>query len=387
MKKNFISYNQPNINNSDITAVSKVLRSNQLTQGKVSKLFERTLTKYTNSKHCLLFNSASTALIAACKALDFNSNDYLWTSAISFVASSNCGLFFNSKIDFLDVNLDTFNIDIDLLKKKLETAKIKKKIPKAIVIVHLGGNPCDLEQIYKLSKKYGFKIIEDASHALGASYKNSKIGDCKYSDMCIFSFHAIKMITTGEGGAITMKNSNIFQKVSDLNSHGITRKTKIKKNKLDWYYENYKLSSNFRLTDFQCALGLNQLKRINFFLKKRDVISQLYEKYLDKKNISFQKIKKSDFSSRHLFIILLKNKKIRNKLYEHLKLKKIQTNLHYIPIYNHPLYKENSLYKKIKLENSEKYYSRALSLPIHCNLDRKDVLKVIKEINLFFLNV
>lgn len=383
MKKNIISYNQPSINNSDITAVSNVLRSNQLTQGKVSKLFGNKLSKYTNSKYCVLFNSASTALIAACKALDFNSKDYLWTSAISFVASSNCGLFFNSKIDFLDINLNTFNIDIDLLKKKLEIAKIKKKVPKAIVIVHLGGNPCDLKEIYKLSKKYGFTIIEDASHALGAKYKNSKIGDCKYSDMCIFSFHAIKMITTGEGGAITMKNSNIFQKVSDLNSHGITRKTK---KKLDWYYENYKLSSNFRLTDFQCALGLSQLKRIQTFLKKRNLISKLYEKHLDKRNIYLQKIKKSDFSSRHLFIILLKNEKLRNPLYKYLKSKKIQTNFHYIPIYNHPLYKKNTLYKKVKLENSEKYYNKALSLPIHYNLKKSEVLRIIKEINLFFLN-
>ena len=387
MTKKLIRYNQPNISSSDIIAVNKVLRSKQLTQGKVSNTFQNALIKYTNSKYCLLFNSASTALIAACKALDFDSKDILWTSAVSFVASSNCALFFNSKIEFLDIDLKSFNIDINLLKKKLEIAKVKKKLPKAIVVVHLGGTPCNLKDINKLSKKYGFKIIEDASHALGAKFRNTKIGDCKYSHLCIFSFHAIKMITTGEGGAILVKNKEIFKKVSDLNSHGITRNIIGKKIKPEWYYENYKLSSNFRLTDFQSALGLNQLKRINSFLKKRNDIARIYEKHLDTKNLYFQEISKYDYSSRHLFIIFLKNNNLRDLLYKYLKSKKIETNLHYIPIYKHPLYRKNYLKKKIRLENSEKYYNRALSLPIHCNLDRKDVLKIIKEINLFFSNV
>tara|TARA_B100000900_G_scaffold416185_1_gene449808 strand:- start:4415 stop:5575 length:1161 start_codon:yes stop_codon:yes gene_type:complete len=385
MSKKLIRYNQPNISNLDIVAVNRVLKSEQITQGKVSDNFQNALIKYTNSKYCSIFNSASTALIAACKALDFNSKDILWTSAISFVASSNCALFFNSKIDFIDINLRTFNIDISLLKKKLKIAKLKKELPKAIVVVHLGGNPCDLKEINILSKKYRFKIIEDASHALGAKYRNTKIGDCKYSDMCIFSFHAIKMITTGEGGAILAKNKKIFKKVTDLNSHGITRKI-TNKNKPSWYYENYKLSSNFRLTDFQSALGLNQLKRIKTFLKKRDNIAKIYEKNLNKKNLYIQEISKHDFSSRHLFIILLKKKGVRDKLYKHLKIKKIETNLHYIPIYKHPLYKKYFFKKKIRLENSEKYYDRALSLPIHCNLNKKDVFKIIKEINLFCSN-
>ena len=386
MKNNIISYNQPNINNSDISSVVKVLKSKSLTQGKISNLFENAITRYTNSNHCLLFNSASTALFAACKALNFSHKDILWTSAVSFVASSNCALFFNSRIDFLDINLKTFNIDLGLLKKKLKASKIKKKLPKAIVVVHLGGNPCDLKEIKKLSKKYNFKIIEDASHALGAKYKNSKIGDCKYSDMCIFSFHAIKMITTGEGGAITTRSSKIFKNLIDLNSHGITRNIK-KKNIPGWYYENYKLSTNFRLTDFQSALGLNQLKRIRLFLKKRNEISKLYEKYLNNENICFQKIDRNVFSSRHLFIILLKKGGLRDKLYTFLKKKKIDTNLHYIPIYKHPLYKRNRLYKKMKLKNSEFYYNRALSLPIHCNLKKNDILKIIGLINLFFSNV
>ncbi len=386
MKKKLIRYNEPNISSTDILAVNKVLRSTQLTQGKVSNIFQNALIKYTNSKYCLLFNSASTALIAACKALDFKSKDILWTSAVSFVASSNCALFFNSKIEFLDIDLKSFNIDINLLKKKLKIAKEKKKLPKAIVVVHLGGTPCNLKDISKLSKKYGFKIIEDASHALGARFRNTKIGDCKYSHICIFSFHAIKMITTGEGGAILVRNKKIFKKVSDLNSHGITRNIIGKKNKPEWYYENYKLSSNFRLTDFQSALGLNQLKRINSFLNKRNDIASLYEKHLDTKNLYFQEISKYDYSSRHLFIIFLKKNNLRDLLYKHLKSKKIETNLHYIPIYKHPLYRKDYLTKKIRLENSEKYYQRALSLPMHCNLNRKDVLKVIKEINLFFLN-
>ena len=385
MKNNIISYNQPNIDNTDISSVVKVLKSKNLTQGKVSSLFENAIIRYTNSKHCLLFNSASTALIAACKALNFDHKDILWTSAVSFVASSNCALFFNSKVDFLDIDLKKFKIDLNLLKKKLKAAKIKKTLPKAIVIVHLGGNPCDLKEIKKLSKKYNFKIIEDASHALGAKYKDSKIGDCKYSDMCIFSFHAIKMITTGEGGAITTRSNEIFKNLVDLNSHGITRKI-IKKKMPGWYYENYKLSTNFRLTDFQSALGLNQLKRIKIFLKKRNEISKLYEKYLNDENISFQKIDKKIFSSRHLFIILLKKGGLRDKLYRFLKKKKIDTNLHYIPIYKHPLYKKSSLYNKIRLKNSEFYYNRALSLPIHCNLKKNDILKIIRLINSSFSN-
>ena len=383
--KKIIRYSTQVISKDDVSSVSKALKSSFITEGPLINNFEKKLTNYTKSKYATIVNSASSALIIACGALGLKKNDFLWTSPISFVSSANCAFFYNAKVDFVDINQNSFNLDVNQLELKLSKAKKQKKLPKIIVVVHLGGNPCDMKKIKRLSKKYKFSVIEDASHALGANYKNIKIGNPKYSDLSILSFHPVKMITTGEGGALMSNDYNLDKKIKSLRSHGIVREKKYLVNKKlpKWYYEQKYLSSNYRMTAFQAALGISQLKKIDKFTKERNNLAGIYEKKLKKLNIKFQLIDKNNKSSRHLFIILV-DKKIRNKLYFYLEKNKIQTNLHYIPIYRHPYYKKFRFNKK-NYKNSERYYEEALSIPLHCNISRKEQNYVINKIEYFLM--
>jgi len=368
-----IKYNQPDIDKSDLAAVSKVLKSNNITQGKEIVKFESALKFYCGAKFAKVMNSATSALHLACLALDLKRNDFVWMPGITFVSDANCVKFCGAKIRLIDINKQTFNIcEVDL-EKKLKLAKIKKQLPKIVIIVHLAGNPCNLSKVKKLSKKFNFKIIEDASHALGSRYKKTKIGSCKFSDITVFSFHAVKNITTGEGGAILTNNKYIDKKVQLLRSHGINRNSF--KNKKSWYYEQVRLGYNYRLTDFQAALGSSQIKKLDKFLVKRNKIAERYLKYF-KDICLFQKINKENFSAFHLFIIILP-KQMRDRIYEALKKKNIETSLHYIPIYKHPYYLNK---KNFYLKNCEFYYFRALSIPIHNKLTLKNQLKIINII-------
>lgn len=382
--KKLIRYSTQHIDNSDISAVNKVLKSDFLTEGPIIEKFEKKLCNYTKSKNAVAVNSASTGLIIACQALDLKKNDYLWTTPITFVSSANCAFYFKAKVDFVDINKDSFNIDIDELEKKLIISKRKKKLPKILIIVHLGGNPVDLKRIKSLSNKYNFSIIEDASHALGSKYRNIKIGNCKYSDIAVLSFHPVKSITTGEGGAVLTNKTNLNQKIKVLRSHGIV-KEKLKldnKNMPNFYYEQKYLSSNYRMTAIQAALGLSQMSRLDKFIKKRNMIAKIYNRELPKNIFDFQLIRSKDISSRHLFIVRLKNK-LRNKFYNYLMKNNIQTNLHYIPVYRHPYYKNIKIDKK-DFFNSEEYYSKAISIPIHFNLTKNQQRYIIKKIKFFF---
>jgi UDP-4-amino-4,6-dideoxy-N-acetyl-beta-L-altrosamine transaminase len=383
LKKRLIRYSTQSISVEDIKAVSKALNSDFLTEGPLIEKFEKKLAKHVGATKATAVCNASAALIIACNALKLIKNDYFWTTPISFAATANCALFFKARVDFVDINNDTFNIDVEKLENKLIYAKKNNKLPKILCVVHLGGNPCDLLKIKNLSRKYKFHIIEDASHALGAKYKKIKIGNSKYSDIVVFSFHPVKMITTGEGGALLTNNILLDRKIKSLRSHGIIRDKKYLNNKElpKWYYEQKYLSSNYRMTSFQAALGLSQLERISYFTKRRNQLAKIYEKRLSDLDIKIQYIDKNSKSSRHLFIILVQ-KKIRNKLYEYLAKNKIQTNLHYIPIYNHPYYKKFN-YNKKNFINAEKYYSQAISIPLHCDLSRKEQNLVIKKINFF----
>ena len=257
-----LPYAQQSIDKNDIKKVVQVLKSNFLTQGPKVFEFEKAVKKYVNSKYAVAVNSATSALHIACLALDLKKNDLVWTSTNSFVASSNCALYCNAKIDFVDIDPKTFNISTDKLEAKLIKAKANKKIPKLLIVVHFAGNPCDMKKIYTLSKKYKFKIIEDASHAIGSRYFKEKIGNCRYSEMAIFSFHPIKIITTGEGGMVLTKNKKYFLKLVSLRNHGIVKnigKYHNLKNS-NWFYKQENLGFNYRMNDIEAALGISQIK-------------------------------------------------------------------------------------------------------------------------------
>ena len=369
-------YARQYIDTNDTKSVNLVLKSDFLTTGPKVLEFEKKISKYFGSKYTVAVNSATSALHLACMALGLKKNDYLWTSPISFVASSNCGLYCGAKVDFVDIDNDSFNISIDKLKNKLIKTP-KNRLPKIVVIVHLSGHPVDMKKVKELSKKFKFKILEDASHAMGSVYRNSKIGNCKYSDVCVFSFHPVKIITTGEGGSILTNSKKIYKLVSDLRSHGIKRNIKIKKN--PWHYDQENLGYNYRMNDIEATLGISQLLKLKKFVSERNKISDLYKRMLNRKKIKFQKLIEQTKSSMHLFIIRV-HAKIRNKIYLNLKNKGISTNLHYIPIYRHSFYKKFN-FKKKKFSNSEKYYQEAISLPLFFGLTKKKQLEIIEIIN------
>ena len=275
-----IPYSRHKLFKNNITDVIKVLKSDFLTSGPVVPAFEKNLGKKFHSKYVTCVNSATSALHLACMAIGLKKGDFLWTSAISFVASANCGVYCGAKVDFVDIERDTFNISVDNLRKKLKSAKKQKKLPKILVVVHMGGNPCKMIEIKKLSNIYNFKIIEDASHASGSYYKKQIIGNCKYSDVCIFSFHPVKIITSGEGGAILTNKKKIYEKTQILRSHGIEKKKQKFKysEKMDWYYEQHLLGYNYRMSDILASLGKSQLKTLKLFTNYRNKIFKLYKK-------------------------------------------------------------------------------------------------------------
>ena len=379
-----INYSSQHISNQDIKSVLKVLKSKFLTQGPNVKKFENEIKKLVKVKYSFAVNSATSGLHLACLSLNLKKNDIVWTTPNSFVASANCVLHSGAKVDFVDIELNNFNICINKLENKLIKTK-KKYLPKAIIIVHFAGHPCDLIKIRKLSKKYNFKIIEDASHALGAKYKGSYIGDCKYSDMCVFSFHPVKSITTGEGGIITTNSKKTAFKLDLLRNHGINRNKKYFYNKSSEinHYEQIDLGFNFRMNDLEAALGISQLKSLKKFILKRNKIAKNYDTKLKSLQIKKPLLEKS--SSWHLYVILLKNKKIRLKLFNYLKLKKINCQIHYIPIHTHPYFKHLG-FKDKDFPQSVDYYQRCLSLPIYYGLDISNQRRIIGLINKFFEN-
>ncbi len=380
-----IPYSRQTIDKNDINEVVKTLKSDFLTQGPKINLLEKKFKKIVNSNYCTAVNSATSALHVACIALGLKKGDYLWTVPNSFVSSSNCGLLVGAKVDFVDINFSTGNIDIQALERKLKNTP-KKKLPKIIIPVHYGGLPPELDKIFVLSKKYNFKILEDASHAIGSSYRGNKIGNCKWSDITIFSLHPVKIITAGEGGIASTNNKALDKKMKMLRNHGITKEKKFfeKKNKYKWYFEQQFLGLNYRMTDISAALCISQLKKARSFVIKRNKIANLYKKLLDKKHLDLPESNKFSFSSFHLFVIRIKNKYSRERLFNFLRKKKILVNLHYIPIHLHPYYKRLG-FKKGQFLQSEKHAERAISLHIFPSLKIKQVKLVSNYIN-YFLN-
>jgi UDP-4-amino-4,6-dideoxy-N-acetyl-beta-L-altrosamine transaminase len=386
----FLPYSRQKIDSKDIEAVKKVLKSDFLTQGINVPKFEENVAKKVGAKYAIAVNSATSALHVACMSLEIKKNDIVWTSANSFVASINCATYLGAKVDFIDIDKDTYNLSIDDLKQKLIVAKKINKLPKLIIVVHFAGLPCELKKIYILSKTYNFKIIEDASHAIGAKYYGDYIGNCKYADVAIFSFHPVKIITSGEGGMCLTNNRNLRDKMLLLRSHGITKdNSKFKKNKVDepWYYEQQILGYNYRMSDIHAALGISQLKKLGMFIKKRNIIANNYYKLLKELPLILPEKNKNCISSFHLFVIrinFLNTKKTYKEVFNYLRKNKLWVNLHYLPIYSHPFYKNK--YNKIKFKNMETYYKSAISIPIYPGLTFKNQMYVKKKLEFFFKN-
>ena len=386
----FLPYSRQKIDSKDIEAVKKVLKSDFLTQGINVPKFEENVAKKVGAKYAIAVNSATSALHVACMSLEIKKNDIVWTSANSFVASINCATYLGAKVDFIDIDKDTYNLSIDDLKQKLIVAKKINKLPKLIIVVHFAGLPCELKKIYILSKTYNFKIIEDASHAIGAKYYGDYIGNCKYADVAIFSFHPVKIITSGEGGMCLTNNRNLRDKMLLLRSHGITKdNSKFKKNKVGepWYYEQQILGYNYRMSDIHAALGISQLKKLGIFIKKRNIIANNYYKLLKELPLILPEKNKNCISSFHLFVIrinFLNTKKTYKEVFNYLRKNKLWVNLHYLPIYSHPFYKNK--YNKIKFKNMETYYKSAISIPIYPGLTFKNQMYVKKKLELFFKN-
>tara|TARA_Y100001970_G_scaffold293225_1_gene438621 strand:- start:782 stop:1954 length:1173 start_codon:yes stop_codon:yes gene_type:complete len=390
MKSKIIPYSRQKIFHDDIREVNKVLRSNFLTTGPTCIKFEKKFSKFVNSKFSVAVNSATSALHIACKALGLGKGDYLWTSSNSFVASSNCALYCGSRVDFVDIELDHYNIDLDLLEKKLIKAKKNNRLPKIIVPVLFSGHPYDMFRLKSLSKKYKFKILEDASHAIGAKYFNNKVGSCKYSDITVFSMHPVKIITTGEGGIATTNNKKYSDKMKLLRSHGITRDIKsFKKTKFNvTHYEQHILGYNYRLSDIQASLGISQLKKINLFLKERRKIKNFYDKKLKQFPFILPKENKNMKSSWHIYPVLIdknKTKKKKDDLLKYLRKKKIYVNTHYIPIPSQPFYK-NLGFKEKNFKNSLDFYDREISLPIYVGLSINELKSILLNLKIFFKN-
>ena len=378
--KKILPYSTQLIDSSDIKNVVSILKSKNLTKGKKTLEFENKIRSYVKCKYSLAVINASSALLLACKALELKKNDFVWTTTITYIASINAALHCGAKIDLIDINLNDYNICLDGLRKKLINAKKNKKLPKAIVVVHLGGYPCNLKKLKKLSKIYKFKIIEDASHAFGAKYKNNFVGDCNYSDICIFSFHPVKVITTAEGGAITTNNEKIYKKILQIRENGIER-SNIKKLRGPNFYDVVDLGYNFRINEINSSLGISQIKKTKDFIKKKKSISEYYFQKLKDPRIFLPKYKKDRLNSWHLFIIRFDFNKIDKTKFEiinFLKRKGIMVNTHYIPL-NYFSYIKNLIRKKT-FKNADTYYHQAISIPIYPHLTKKEQDYIIENI-------
>lgn len=382
----YIPYGKQNIDQADIDSVIEVLKSDWLTQGPSVERFEEAAKLQHRADYGCAVNSATSALHLACLALDVGEGDWLWTSPNSFTASANCGLYCGAKVDFVDIDSNTFNMCAEKLKIKLEEAEKTGKLPKVVIPVHFGGLSCDMQAIDSLSKKYGFSVIEDASHAVGGSYLGNPVGSSAFSDITILSYHPVKIITTGEGGIALTNDSNLAEKMHMLRTHGITRDADKMSNESqgDWYYEQIDLGLNYRMTDIQAALGVSQYARLDKFVESRNRIAARYNEKLIDFPVVTQKVPSSSYSAYHLFVIklteenLVKNRKI---IFSKMRDAGIGVNVHYIPIHTHPYYKSLG-FNLGDFPESEKYYQSALSIPMFPDLTDESqdfVLKALEQ--------
>lgn len=383
-----IWYSQQSIDKNDIRSVVNVMKSKYLTQGNYVKNFEKKICHFTGSKYAVALSNASAALHIACIALNLKKNDTLWTVPNTFVASASCALHCGAKVNFVDIDRETQNIDINKLEKNLIISKKNKTLPKILVPVHFAGQATPQKEIFKLSKKYGFKIIEDASHSLGAKNGREKVGSCKWSDMTVFSFHPVKPMTSAEGGIVTTNNKNYFESLSMLRNNGITKDPKKLRIKTEWYYEQQKLGFNYRMNEIQAALGLSQLRKLNKFNKFRNRVANKYYKKLAKLPLNLPKIRKNFYSTYHLFCITLDLKKIKlpyNLIFSKLRKKGVGVVLHYLPVHLHPIFKKLG-FKNGQYPVAERHAKTALSLPMFYGMTNSQIEYVVRTLKKVLLN-
>lgn len=372
-----IPYGKQEILEEDIKAVIEVLHSNFLTQGPIVPYFEAKITKITGSNHATVVNSATSALHIACLALDLQPDDIVWTTPNTFVASANCALYCGAKVDFVDIDPKTANLSVELLQQKLSLAKKAGNLPKIVIPVHFSGEPCDMAAIKKLSHQYNFKIIEDASHAIGGEYQGKPVGSCQYSDITVFSFHPVKIITSGEGGAALTNCPVLDQRLKILRSHGVTRDKNLMHFPTDngWYYEQVDLGFNYRMTEISAALGLSQLTRLDEYVDKRHEIAEIYDEEFNEFNIQKPFRDPANKSALHLYVIQVEPAK-HDYIFHTLRKKNIGVNLHYIPVHTQPYYQKLG-FAWGDFPNSEAYYKKAISLPMFPSLSADEQCYVI----------
>jgi UDP-4-amino-4,6-dideoxy-N-acetyl-beta-L-altrosamine transaminase len=376
-----IPYGRQDITQADIDAVLAVLRSDHLTQGPQVPLFEHAVASHVGAKHALAVNSATSALHIACMALGLGPGDWLWTSPVTFVASANCALYCGAQVDFVDIDPRTYNLCPKALERKLQIAKQQGKLPKVVVPVHLCGQPCDMSAIHTLSLQYGFKIIEDASHAIGGRYKGEYIGNGRFSDITVFSFHPVKIITTAEGGMAMTNCDELAHKMTLLRSHGITRDPAHLTHEPDgpWYYQQIELGYNYRMTELQAALGLSQMTRLDDYVARRHAIARRYDALLADLPITLPWQHPDSFSGLHLYVVRLRLDRLsqtHRQVFEALRELGIGVNLHYIPVHIQPHYKLMG-FKSGSYPKAEQYYAEAISIPMYVGLTDSEQMDVV----------
>lgn len=364
-----IPYGRQDIQQADIDAVLKVLQSDFLTQGPMIPRFEQAVAAKVGARHALAVNSATSALHIACLALGLGEGDWLWTTPITFVASANCGRYCGAQVDFVDIDPRTYNLCPQALEAKLERAKADGRLPKVVVAVHLCGQPCNMQAIHTLALRYSFRVIEDASHAIGSKYQSEYVGNGRYSDITVFSFHPVKIITTAEGGMALTNDDRLAQRMDLLRSHGVTRDQALMTHEADgpWYYQQIDLGYNYRMTELQAALGLTQLKRLDDYVARRNALAERYDTTLAELPVTTPWQHPDSYSARHLYVIRLQLDCIvptHRQVFQRLREEGVGVNLHYIPVHTQPYYREMS-FQRGDFPVSETYYAEALSLPMY----------------------
>jgi UDP-4-amino-4,6-dideoxy-N-acetyl-beta-L-altrosamine transaminase len=381
-----IPYGRQHITEDDIASVVEVLRSDFLTQGQTVPAFESAVAAYTGAKHAIAANSATSCLHMACMALDVGPGDMVWTAPNSFVASANCALYCGADVDFVDIDPDSFCMSADALAAKLAATNTP---PKVVIPVHFSGHSCDMKRIHALSKQYGFRIIEDASHCIGARYDGKKIGSCAYADIAVFSFHPVKIITTGEGGMCMTNDDGLAVALSRLRSHGITRDTEHMRGASDgpWYYQQIALGYNYRITDIQCALGLSQMTKLDAFIAKRRALAGRYHALFQASGLPIRLPtgQSLEDSSWHLYVVRFPEAAgvTRRAAFEALREAGIGVNVHYIPIHVQPFYKARG-FKQGDFPNAETYYSEAISIPLYPDITHEQQDYIVATIKALY---
>jgi UDP-4-amino-4,6-dideoxy-N-acetyl-beta-L-altrosamine transaminase len=380
----FIPYGRQDISEEDIEAVVEVLRSDWITQGPAIERFEQALADYCGAKYAVAVSSATAALHIACLALNLGQGDTLWTSPNTFVASANCGLYCGASVDFVDIDPRTYNLSVEELERKLARAERQGCLPKVLVPVHFAGQSCEMARIYELSQQYGFHIIEDASHAIGGRYQKQPIGSCQFSDIAVFSFHPVKIITTGEGGTILTNRADLYETLIRLRSHGITRNPSLMEGESHglWYYQQLELGFNYRMTDLQAALGMSQMQRLDEFVKRRRGLANRYNELLQDLPLRLPWQHPDTESSWHLYVIRLELDKIaktHRQVFEELRRAGIGVNLHYIPVHTQPYYQQLG-FSWGDFSQAEQYYQEAISIPLYYGLRESQQKHIVESI-------